>query len=233
MLMLEHKGIEYRRVELPTGLHPVAVRLLGFPGGGSRYIDDRPHRVLSLADRLGTVPALRIDGEQVQTNRAIARRLDRIAPDPPLLPRDPEHRAAVEEAERWGDEVLQMTARRLGLSAALGDRDRLWKRGGGGRLGPLLFRHDVIRRIASRSFATFTFAAGPAAERELLASVPELLDRIDGWIDTGVLNGPSLYAADFMIAPSLALINYRLDVRPQIELRKAIGFLDRILPEPA
>jgi hypothetical protein len=30
MLMLEHKGIEYKRVQLPTGLHPLALRLRGF-----------------------------------------------------------------------------------------------------------------------------------------------------------------------------------------------------------
>jgi hypothetical protein len=33
MLMLEHKGIPYRRVDLPAGLHPVALRLLVSIGG--------------------------------------------------------------------------------------------------------------------------------------------------------------------------------------------------------
>ena len=35
-----------------------------------------------------------------------------------------------------------------------------------------------------------------------------------------------------MIAPSLALIAYRLDVRAQIEARPAWAWLERVLPEP-
>ena len=36
MLMLEHKGIEYERVELPTGLHPFLLPLRGFRGQSCR-----------------------------------------------------------------------------------------------------------------------------------------------------------------------------------------------------
>jgi hypothetical protein len=41
MLMLEHKGIPYHRVDLPAGLHPVALRLLGSPRNKTpiRHID--------------------------------------------------------------------------------------------------------------------------------------------------------------------------------------------------
>src|SRR5438876_9173477 len=100
MLLLEHKGIEYRPVQLPTGLHPLAVRLLGFAGNPApfRRVDDRSPRMLGTADRLGTVPALRIDGQRVQTNREIARFLDRLRPDPPLFPVEADRRRAVEEA---------------------------------------------------------------------------------------------------------------------------------------
>ena len=90
-LMLEHKGIPYKR----TDLFPVAskgiVRALGFPRN--------------------TIPAMKIDGEKVQGSRQIARELDRLQPDPPLFPADPEKRAAVEEAERFGDEELQHPVR--------------------------------------------------------------------------------------------------------------------------
>jgi hypothetical protein len=48
-----------------------------------------------------------------------------------------------------------------------------------------------------------------------------------------VLNGDELNAADFMIAPSLALLCYCRDIRPQLEGRPALGLVDRILPEPA
>src|SRR5437764_12951901 len=107
ILMLEHKRIPFHMVELFTGAHPYLLRLLGFPGNKQpiRTVDGRTHRSLALIDRLGTVPALRFGSERVQTNRAIARFLDRVQPQPPLFPADPERRAAVEQAERWGDEV--------------------------------------------------------------------------------------------------------------------------------
>jgi glutathione S-transferase len=46
-----------------------------------------------------TVPALKLDGERVQGSLEIGRELDRIRPEPPLYPADPEKRAKVEEAE--------------------------------------------------------------------------------------------------------------------------------------
>ena len=235
MLMLEHKHIEYEQVELPTGLHPFVLRLRGFAGNPApfRRLDDRPHRMLRSADRMGTVPALLIDGQRVKTNREIARFLEELRPDPPLFPAEPERRRAVEEAEGWGDEVFQMTARRLGLAALLHGRDGLINRGGDGRLGPLLWRQPTVRWAGARFVGLFVFRADAQAETELLEALPGMLDRIDGWIETGVLNGDELYAADFMIAPSLALLTYRADLRPEIEQRPAIRLVDRVLPEPA
>src|SRR3954462_6519193 len=88
MLLLEHKGVAYARVELPTGLHPMAVRALGFPGSPAqvRELGDRRGRMVGVLDRLGTVPALRMGGERGPTTRAIARPLERLQPDPPLFP---------------------------------------------------------------------------------------------------------------------------------------------------
>jgi glutathione S-transferase len=235
MLLLEHKGIQYERVELPAGLHPFLLRLHGMGGNPApfrRLDDDRPPRMLSTADRMGTVPALRVDGERVKTNREIARFLDRLRPDPPLFPADPEQRRAVEEAERWGDEVFQMAARRLILAATLHGADALVNRGGDGRLGPLLWRQPRVRLVVARLIALFVFGANARAEPELLASLPAMLDRIDGWVESGVLNGDELFAADFMIAPSLALLCYVRDLRPQLEARPAIRLVDRMLPEP-
>ena len=54
-LMLEHKGIPYKRTDLLPVISKVALRGLGFPGV--------------------TVPALKIDGGKVQGSRQIAREL--------------------------------------------------------------------------------------------------------------------------------------------------------------
>ncbi len=232
--MLEHKGIPYRRVDLPAALHPLALRLHGFRGNAApfRDIDDRPHRVLALADRMGTVPALFLDGNRVMRNRDIARFLDKVQPDPPLFPAEPDRRLAVEDAERWGDEIFQMAARRLLLAAALRGREGIVNRGGDGRLGPLISRHETVRFAVARFVARFAFAVNARSDGDLLAALPGTLDRIDAWIEAKVLNGEHLHAADFMIVTSLAFLSYRPDVRAELERRPAIRLLDRILPEP-
>jgi glutathione S-transferase len=234
MLMLEHKGIPYRRVDLPAGLHPLALKLLGFPGNKTpiRRIDDRPHRVLALADRMGTVPTLRAGDHWVATNRDIARFLEGVQPDPPLFPAERGRRLAVEEAERWGDEVFQMAARRLVLAASLRGLDGLVNRAESGRLGPLVSRHATARFAVARVVARFAFAVNAQSEPDLLAALPGMLDRIDGWIEDGVLNGEHLYAADYMIVTSLALLCYRPDLPRELERRPAIQLIDRVLPEP-
>jgi glutathione S-transferase len=233
MLMLEHKGIDYRCVELHTGTHPLSVRMRGFAGHRSpiRSVDGSTHRALAMLDRAGTVPALRFDGQRIQTNREIARFLDRAQPQPPLFPSEPQARAEVEEAQRWGDEVLQMTARRLLLSAGAHGLDGIYGRGGAGRLGALLARGETMRSIHSRSAALF-FRANRASELELLDALPGMLDRIDAWVDAGVLDGATLNAADFAIAPSVALLAYRIDLRARIEARPAGALVERVLPEP-
>jgi glutathione S-transferase len=234
-LMLEHKGIAFKRVELLTGAHPLLVRMRGFPGHRApiREVQDgRSHRSLALLDRLGTVPALSYGSQRVQTNREISRFLDRVQPRPPLFPADAQRRRAVEQAEQWGDQVLQMAARRIALAGSMNGLDTMWQRGARGRLGALLARNETQRVIASRISAQIVFGADRQAEPELLGALPAMLEQIDAWISDGVLDGDDLNAADFMIAPSLALIAYRLDLRAGIEARPAGALMQRVLPEP-
>ena len=87
-LMLEHKGIPFKRVDLVTAMHR--------------------RRSSCSASAAKTVPAMKADGRKVQGTREISRALDEMKPDPPLVPSD-----AVREAERWGDEELQSIPRRL------------------------------------------------------------------------------------------------------------------------
>jgi glutathione S-transferase len=234
-LMLERKGITYRTVELPTGLHPQLVRLRGFPGSPKpiRMVDGKPTRMSAMLDRVGTVPALSLGSEKLQRNSEIARFLDRVVPDPPLYPGDPERRAAVEEAEAWADEPLQMFARRLVIVAGARGAGELSQDGGRGRLGALLAGNGPQRRLAAKIAARTTFRANADAERRLLAALPEVLDRADGYFTTGVIGGEEPNVADLMIAPSLALLDYRLDIRDQVRARPAFAVVERLLPEPA
>ena len=234
LLMLEHKGVPYRRVDLVTLLHPVAVRLHGFDAGGqTRRAGSKRTLGLRMGDRLGTVPALAANGDRVSTNHQIARYLDERHPEPPLFPAEAERRAAVEEAERWANETLQMAARRVLGTAVVRDPAAFARSAADGRMGHLLYKHELARRIVVPRILRDVFAATPAAEAEVLAGLPPMLDRIDAWIADGVLGGEQLNAADFMVAPSLALMLYRPDLMPMFEGRPALELVDRLLPEPA
>ena len=234
MLMLEHKQVQYRRVDIVTLLHPLVVRLHGFDAGGqTRTAGGRRTFGLRLGDRVGTVPALAANGHRISTNHGIARFLDEHHPQPPLLPADPEQRAAVEEAERWANETLQMAARRIPGAAAIRDPAQFGRSAGDGRLGYLLYKWALTRRLIIPRILRGVFATSPSAERDPVAELPAMLDRIDAWITDGVLGGAEPNAADFMVAPSLALILYRPDAMPLFEGRPALELVDRLLPEPA
>ena len=231
ILMLEHKQLAYRRVDLVTLLHPLAVRLRGFDAGPeTRVAGARRPLPLRMGDRLGTVPALAFDGQRVSTNRQIARFLEDRHPERPLFPGDPGQRA-VEEVERWANDTLQMAARRILLAAH--DRSALSRSAADGRMGYLLYRRRLVRRLVISALGRFVFAVDRAAECDPVADLPAMLDRIDAWIADGVLGEAELNAADFMVAPSLALILYRPDALPLFESRPALELVDRLLPEPA
>ena len=234
MLMLEHKQVPYERVDILTLMHPIVVRLHGFDAGGqTRSAGGKRTFGIRLGDRLGTVPALAANGDRISTNHGIARFLDERHPDPPLFPADPQKRAAVENAERWANEELQMAARRIPGAAVVRDPGTFAKDAGDGRMGYLLYKSELVRRLVVPRILRQVFRASPKADADLLRDLEAMLDRIDALVREGVLNGEELNAADFMVAPSLALILYRPDVRPLFEGRPSLELVDRLLPEPA
>jgi glutathione S-transferase len=234
MLMLAHKRVPYRRHDIVTLTHPAVAAMLGFDSGGqTRTAGGKRTFGLRFGDRLGTVPGLAAGRERISTNYGIARFLDERHPEAPLLPPEATRRRAVEEAEAWGNETLQMAARRIIATAALRDPAGFAKRAGAGRMGPLLYKHELTRRIVVPHILGQVFLARPAEDAELLAELEAMLDRIDTWIGAGVLGGPETNVGDCMIAPSLALILYRPDVQPLFAGRPALELVDRLLPEPA
>ena len=233
MLMLAHKQVPYRRVDVPTLTHPVAVRLVGFRASSeTRTAGTKRPPGLRFGDRTGTVPALAAGDQRVSTNHGIARFLDDRHPEPPLFPADRAQREAVEDAEHWANGELQMAARRIALAGAVRGLSTINRGGADGRMGYLLYRSALARRLIIPRIGRMVFAVDGTTDPEVLAELPAILDRIDGWIADGVLGGAQLNAADFMVAPSLALILYRLDLQPMLEGRPALELVDRILPDP-
>ena len=175
-----------------------------------------------------TVPALKLDGRRVQGSREISRALDELAPQPPLFPADPQWRRSVQEAEEWG-EALQDATRRLVLCAARRDPHAFHS----------VYRHanpimrpvqHVSRRLVTRLAAAGHRATDLAGERDV-AALPARLDQVDAWIAQGVLDGAELNAADFQIAPNLALLLRFEDLAPFIEGRPAAGLAQRLAPD--
>ena len=219
-LMLQRKGVEYRRVDLVAGVHRVVLRALGFPGV--------------------TVPALRIQGARIQGTRRIALALDSLVPEPPLLPADREHRAAVEAAESWGDEVLQPVPRRIVWAALKRDRSTLATYLEGAHLGiPVSLAATTAPPIVHLA-ARLNHATDEAVRGDL-AALPGLIDRVDRLIDEGVIGGAEPNVADFQIATSVSLLLTMGDTRPYVEGRPAgrlaldlvpaqVGRLPRALP---
>jgi glutathione S-transferase len=64
-----------------------------------------------------------------------------------------------------------------------------------------------------------------------LASLPEDLDQIDGWISQGILGGDELNAADYQIGPSVRLLMTFDDLRPAIERRSVGEHALRVVPD--
>lgn len=197
---LKLKSIEYRRVDLLPMSQVLAGPLLY---GGT------------------TVPGIRIGREKLVGSRAIMRRLDEIAPEPPLLPAPGEESyARVLEAERWGDEVLQSVPRRLIDAAFLREPAAMESYAGDAKLPlPRAMLRPALP-LTARMMAMKNGARDEAA-REDLAALPKQLERIDGWISEGLLGGPTPNAADLQIGSTIRLLMSIGDVRPLIEGRPA------------
>ena len=202
-LMLERKGIDYERRDLVPGLHPAQVRLAGF--------------------KAGTVPALKVDGRRVQGSLAISRALDELRPDPPLLP-TPE----VEEAERWGESVLQPVTGRI-VHWALGADPELreWLARGQRIPAPVARAGARITGPVARAFDR---SATEAATRADVEAIPAMLDHVDALIAAGTIGDPDApNAADFQIATTVREMLSLGDVRVLVQGRPAEAFARRIL----
>ena len=137
-----------------------------------------------------------------------------------MFPADPDQGREVEQAEAWGEEVLQAVPRRLVMNALKRDSSRIASYLEGARIG-------IPTSLAARTAAPFAMASrhfnratDGNAERDL-AALPDMIDRVDELIERGVIGGAERNAADFQIATSVSLLLTMDDVRPMIEGRPA------------
>ncbi len=206
------KGVGFERVDLVPGLHKLVMRArFGAP----------------------TVPGLALaDGRRLAGSRTILRALDELVPEPPLLPAEQQPRADALRAEEWGDQVLQPIVRRV-LWFALSERpDAQLSYAAGGRLRPPV--PDAVARRSAPAVARLerrlNDATVPAVRADLL-HLPGHLDRVDGWLEAGTLDGdPAPSAADLQIAAGLRLLATLDDIAPGLDARPAGAFARRVFP---
>jgi glutathione S-transferase len=210
-LMLAHKRLDYEPVRIPPGAHAAYLKARGFP-------------------RM-TAPAMTVDGRKVQGSREIARALEEIEQRWPLFPADPAKRTAVEEAERWGED-FQNAARRVFYCAMRRDPRGFNTVMGGQFSRPV----EAGVRLATRGIiraASFKHGAVDERGRADLERLPAFLDRIDGWLEEGLLGGDELNAADFQIAPSVRAMLLSEDLAPFAAERPAGAWALRVVPDYA
>jgi glutathione S-transferase len=202
---LKAKGVAYDVTELPNVLHI-------------------PHQLLRFG--VPTVPTMTFGRQTVVTSSAILRRLDEFAPEPPMYPA-PE----VAHVEAWVVEALQPIARRAAGFAAVRDN----------AAAPTFFEQSrlpmpvpVIRAIVPVIGRLGKLRNG-ASDETVAADVralPGLLDRLDGWIDAGVLGGEQPNAADLQAGSNLALLLRLGDLEPVIRAHeRAAAIADRWFPD--
>jgi glutathione S-transferase len=207
-LMLDHKGLDYKMVWLLPTFWSVQLRIRGFQGG--------------------TVPAMKIDGRKLQNSRLISRALEEAKPEPALFPADPERRATVEGAERWGDEVLQDVPRRIVRWITAHSQDAR----------VLVARETGIPLPRVAAFTSIPWARHIAGKvdangqiQRAIAQVPEVLDHVDWLLAEGVIGGEDPNAADFQIATSVRAILTVKDLEPVCQGRPARDLAMRLLPQ--
>jgi glutathione S-transferase len=192
--MLDLKGIDYELATVLPGTQRIHLRLVGFRGG--------------------TVPALKLDGRRIQGSRTIARALEQLRPEPSLLPADPQMRALVEEAERWGEQELQPVPRRI----------LRW-----GLVGDLALRRWLAEQSRMPAPAVAARTSGPLARyyahvvgadaaeiRRALVKLPRLLDHADALLADGVLTTDPPNVATLQVLCSVRSLAAFTDLRDQV-----------------
>jgi len=209
--VLRHKGLPYERRDIMFGLsNPLQLRRFG-----SR-----------------TVPGLTVGRQRVSGSRLIMRALEGLQPEPPIVPSDPALRGRVDEADEWGDLVLQEQVRWIGLQAVRARPDAF---------ATFFEGYDLerppaalVRRFGPALILAEMKALGHTPERvrgEYLPALPGHLDRIDALIADGVIGAADPNVADFQIAASVRLLLNFADLREGIEGRPCGELALRLVPD--
>lgn len=198
--MLDLKRIDYQLVDVLPMNQKLHTRLAGFHGG--------------------TVPALKLNGRKLQGSREISKELDARWPEPPLFPADPEARARVERAERWGEEEFQPVPRRIFRFAVANLPEiRRWAIRNQGLPAPGFVAAAMQPAFAyyARTIEADGRRATEAGVRADLAALPGMLDRVDRLIADGTLTFDPPNAATLQILITVRVLSAFGDLREFVQ----------------
>ena len=149
-----------------------------------------------------TVPGVVFDGERVVGSRRIMQRLDQLVPEPALYPADPAALAAVEEAELWGDDVLQAAVRRLLWAVArhapkkvltgLADPEQL----------PIPLPIAMASAVPMVKMEMKIHGVTPESAKADLKALPALVDHVDAGVHIGFV-GDGFSHLEFVLQTSV------------------------------
>jgi glutathione S-transferase len=212
--MLDLKGVDYEVVDVFPLNQRVHLRLAGFRGG--------------------TVPALKLGGQKVQGSRQISRVVDERWPERPLFPTDPEARARVEQAERWGEEELQPVPRRLfRFAAAQNPRLRRGVAQVSGMPAPGIVAAASKPAVAyyARTIEADGRRATEAGARADLAALPAMLDRADRLLADGTLSLDPPNAAALQILATIRLLDAFEDLHDHVRAHACAAPARELFPD--
>ena len=212
--MLDLKPVDYELVEVLPLNQRVHMRLAGFRGG--------------------TVPALKLDGRKLQGSREISRALDARWPEPALFPAEPELRARVEAAERWGDEELQPIPRRLfRFGVAKIPELRRWAARSQGLPAPGLVAVAMQPAVSyyARTIEADGRRATEASVRADLAALGAMLDRADELLADGTLALEPPNAATLQVLATVQALHAFEDLRPVVRAHACAEPAQRLFGE--
>jgi len=178
---LDLKGLEYEVVTLDMGKHANQVEELY--GEGNR-----------------TVPGMMVGGDAVHGSTAILERLEEMVPENPLYPDG--IAGEVREAELWADGHLQDLGRRLPWGALHFRPESMGTFGGAGPLDPAGV--DFAMKFIHSTWKYHKITAAQLAED--LSTVPEMVERIEGFAERGLIDGESPTAADLQIGSTVRVL---------------------------
>ncbi|MDQ2621739.1 MAG: glutathione S-transferase [Actinomycetota bacterium] len=203
---LELKGLEFEEVNFEMGKH-----------------SDQAEAIYGEGNR--TVPGMLVDGEPVHGSTAILERLDRLVPENPLYPEA--IGKEVRAAELWADGHLQDLGRRLPWGALHFRPESMGTFGGGDALDPA--GTDFAMKFIRSTWKFHGITASRLAED--LSTVPEMIERIEGFAADGLIDRDLPTAADLQIGSTIRVLLTVGDLHPAFEGSAAERIARRHFPD--